>query len=173
MAITTECPRCNRRFNLADEMAGRQAQCPCGNLLLVPSPSEDANSGQPAAPTWRVMTPDGQVHGPVTKQLLDQAVAAGRLTGAAHIIREDQAGWISIVVEYPHLAASDPYAHTRQPAAPTLPPGDFCQRCRSSKSPWATHCPRCGAEDPYVRNAKANRGKEGFWRAYDQLWGSS
>jgi hypothetical protein len=169
MPITIDCARCGRRFSLADEMAGQQAQCPCGNLLLVTPP---APNGQPA-PLWRVWTPDGKVHGPVSKELLDQAVAAGRLNAAAHIICEGWTGWRPIASEYPQLSPMAGYAPTSAAAvaaAEHLPPGDFCQRCRSPKSPWALHCPACGFEDPHVKAQKGKRFMDAFWRTYDDFW---
>ncbi len=178
MPITIDCPQCNRRYSLADEMAGKQAQCPCGNLLLVAAPASD-DKGR-AEPLWRVWTADGKVHGPVSKQLLDQAVMAGRLNASAHIIRDDWTSWRAIGSEYPHLQSADPNLNAAAQYAPTspagivaaghLPPGDFCQRCRSPKSPWATHCPRCGCEDAQARANQAGGKKAAFWRAYDSLW---
>ena len=170
MPITIDCPRCGRRFELADKLAGQQAKCPCGNLLLVTAPATD-DKGRPE-PLWRVWTADGKVHGPVSKQLLDQAVLAGRLDAAAHVIREGWTGWRPIGAEYPQLN-TQPFAPATAQGTPIaqLPPRDFCQRCRIAKSPWALHCPSCGFEDPYVKADMKTRRKEGLWRTYDDFFG--
>jgi hypothetical protein len=40
MAIPVQCPRCNRVYQLKDEMAGQQVRCQCTNVLTIPQPAQ-------------------------------------------------------------------------------------------------------------------------------------
>jgi len=39
MAISLECPTCGKAYQLQEDMAGRRAKCPCGEVLRVPAPA--------------------------------------------------------------------------------------------------------------------------------------
>jgi hypothetical protein len=45
--IQCQCPHCGASYSLADEQAGRQAKCRCGNTFTI----QAAAAGQPAPPT--------------------------------------------------------------------------------------------------------------------------
>jgi hypothetical protein len=41
MSITFSCRKCERKFTIGDEFAGKRTKCPCGLILTVPNVSED------------------------------------------------------------------------------------------------------------------------------------
>src|SRR5262245_29768640 len=45
MAIIVQCPQCGQRYQLRDDLAGKQAKCKCGNVLPVPAAPSPADAG--------------------------------------------------------------------------------------------------------------------------------
>lgn len=59
MAIVFECPRCQKRFKVADALAGRKAKCAgCGETIAIPLPKSPAKPARPRPPA-----PDLDVYG--------------------------------------------------------------------------------------------------------------
>jgi len=42
MSIPIQCPGCGKRYRFDDQVAGKQARCPCGRTIEVPAPASDA-----------------------------------------------------------------------------------------------------------------------------------
>jgi hypothetical protein len=58
MPIVLHCPKCGTRYDLGDDLAGKQAKCRCGQRIQVPlpaaepaaTPDDDTNQDQPGRP---------------------------------------------------------------------------------------------------------------------------
>ena len=48
MPIAVRCGKCGKAFSVGDNMAGKQAKCPCGGVLSIPAPAV-ARAPQPQA----------------------------------------------------------------------------------------------------------------------------
>lgn len=42
MPIAISCPKCNRKYAVRDELAGKVAKCPCGQSITISKPSPAA-----------------------------------------------------------------------------------------------------------------------------------
>ena len=146
MAIETQCPGCNRRLQVADEHAGKQARCPsCGSIYTVPASGVQRKStnsapaiereetfsgivsssdrGEPEKSIrWYMRTPEGQTYGPVDRSELDVWLAEGRITVDCELRDESTQIWQAADHIYGVLRAPAPSA--RQPSmASSLPSG--------------------------------------------------
>ena len=113
--------------------------------LAAPPPVAHAR----VATGWRVRTGDGQVHGPVSKDLLEKAIAARRLDAETYVSPEGCDQWRPLVEFYPVLAtqktgyelAPAAQSQSSQGGAWAVNP---CPHCKSDKPPGASFCVACG-----------------------------
>ena len=72
MHIEMACPGCGRKLRVATDHAGKAARCPlCNTIYNVPPSAIQPES--PATPTslWQLKTPEGQIYGPVSREIVD------------------------------------------------------------------------------------------------------
>jgi hypothetical protein len=94
MTIAISCPRCHKQAAAPDQCAGQLGQCPyCGSAVPIPS----------GKPTWQVRLPNQQTIGPVYRQQIDEAVAAGRIPADALIWDGGPGKAVLAAVMYPQL----------------------------------------------------------------------
>jgi len=60
MPIAFKCPQCSKAFNVGDELAGKQARCGCGTVILVP-PAVAAPVQQQLVPVQQPLAPSQPV----------------------------------------------------------------------------------------------------------------
>jgi hypothetical protein len=99
MGIRFLCPN-GHKLNVKADLAGKRASCPeCGAKLVVPAASAEpvmaaaatiVNPAPAAGAVWYLRTTGGQQLGPATEAQFCDWIAAGRVTGDAHVWR---AGW--------------------------------------------------------------------------------
>lgn len=103
--IETSCSSCGRTLKVADEHAGKQAQCPvCGALTRVP---DSAEAAEPK--TWRMRTPDGRVYGPIGRTELERWFQQGRIADDCQL-QDGEADWQPAAEIFPQLAPQGPVA---------------------------------------------------------------
>jgi hypothetical protein len=69
MPIAFQCPQCSKAFNVGDELAGKQARCGCGTVILVPPAVAAPVQQQPAPVQQQPLAPSQPVDplmGPLT-----------------------------------------------------------------------------------------------------------
>jgi hypothetical protein len=97
----------------------------CSTIYTVPGEIEPlAAPGEPLD-GWHLKTPEGHVYGRVSREVLDQWVAEGRVSDDCQIMQESEGNWQSASVIYPVLrpvvrGATLPAAH-QQAVNDTIP----------------------------------------------------
>jgi hypothetical protein len=118
MYIETACPGCGRKLRVAADQAGKAARCPiCSTIYNVPDSAASASvatSASERSPLWQLKTPEGQIYGPVSREILDQWVAQGRISADCSLMCESDGIWQDATVVYPVLQP------VTQPVRPTI-----------------------------------------------------
>ena len=122
MPIDIKCPKCNRKFRVADKFAGKRIKCPkCQGAIGISAtdqPKAEEKTPPPravekkpakkaaAAEQWYMQTDDGEEFGPISREELDEWIAEGRINGACQVLQEgwDQWQWAEDV--FPEIAES-------------------------------------------------------------------
>lgn len=103
MNIDTTCPGCGRKLRVASDQAGKPARCPLCNTIYTVAEAGTRASTAGIAERWHLKTPEGQAYGPVTRDVLDQWVAEGRISDDCRIMCEVDGVWQDASNVYPVL----------------------------------------------------------------------
>ncbi|MBC8355524.1 MAG: hypothetical protein H8E66_26395 [Planctomycetes bacterium] len=107
MPIETTCPGCDRKLQVGEEHAGKQARCPlCNEIYTVPSLVEAesaANADADPRVQWRMRTPEGQTYGPASKSDLEAWVAEGRVSSDCMLSSDADTNWVNADAVFPAL----------------------------------------------------------------------
>ncbi len=113
------CTECGRVLRVAEEHRGKKARCPaCEAIVAIPSGGDFqlAAATQNDQPQWYMLTPEGQIFGPVDPDHLDRWVSEGRVTADCSLREGETAGWRPADERYPilqpppHQAGGSPFA---------------------------------------------------------------
>jgi hypothetical protein len=103
MHVEMACPGCGRKLRVATEHAGKSARCPlCNTIYNVPASASNQESAVPTE-MWQLKTPEGQIYGPVSREILDQWVSEGRVSAECSLLSEPEGVWKDAVAVYPIL----------------------------------------------------------------------
>ena len=104
MHIEMACPGCGRKLRVATEYAGKAARCPlCNTIYNVPDSASPQDDSSTVKQLWQLKTPEGQIYGPVTRELLDQWVSEGRISEECRLLCETDGIWQDAATVYPVL----------------------------------------------------------------------
>jgi hypothetical protein len=103
MGIRFLCPN-GHKLNVKADLAGKRATCPeCGVKLTIPAASAEpvvapaassvVDRPPPSSAAWYLRTTVGEQLGPATEVQFCTWIAAGRVTGDAHVWRDGWAEW--------------------------------------------------------------------------------
>lgn len=127
MPIAFNCPSCQKKLTVKDEMAGKVAKCPCGVQLKIPQPSPA--QAAPAQP--------GTVGHPVNQAVANPAATVGQ--GAA------SSAFAGLQTGPP--AGGAPMASGFQPSAPVAPQG-APENLQHINPDFKIQCIQCGQQYP-------------------------
>lgn len=101
MSINLQCPTCGKKLNVADELVGRQVQCPVCRIgvkvrafveaelvapkVSLPLPGAAFLSTPERGGGWMYQADGGRQFGPAPKEQLDRAVDCGLLTASSQV----------------------------------------------------------------------------------------
>ena len=154
MPITTQCPYCQKKFRVADKVAGKPVKCPgCQGVVRVPaaqpsrSTSQKPTQPQPSDSSWFILSENGEPMGPISKEQLDNLATKGTLS-FCKIRRADWRDWKWADDVYPELPPSE---QKKEPVEAPPRSNDLnstrlvtCPDCGNTVSRRATQCPHCG-----------------------------
>src|SRR5688572_17184196 len=104
MHIEMACPGCGRKLRVASDHAGKAARCPlCNTIYHVPAAAGSAETPEAPRQLWQLKTPEGQIYGPITREILDQWVADGRVSAECSLMSEPEGIWQDALAVYPVL----------------------------------------------------------------------
>jgi len=147
--IVVKCDACGKQFKAPADLAGKQARCPCGQVINVPEAS-----GEDLARKW-YYAKDGERYGPVPQSEIAQLVQANGLTSEDFVWCQGMPEWVagSEVEELAEVYASgtssqlEPVTSELQPVTPApaqAPPA----KAPAAASTTATQTGRAPAKAP-------------------------
>ena len=83
-----QCPSCGKRFHVSDDLKGKRARCPCGNIMTVVDPP----SGEEVARKWYYAR-DGERYGPLAAGELTKLLESGRVGAADFVWTRGMGTW--------------------------------------------------------------------------------
>jgi len=83
-----QCPSCGKRFHVSDDLKGKRARCPCGNIMTVVDPP----SGEEVARKWYYAR-DGERYGPLAAGELRKLLESGRVGAADFVWTKGMGTW--------------------------------------------------------------------------------
>lgn len=142
MPITIACPECEAKFRVPDTAAGRKVKCPkCTSTFLVPmTPAAKAKAHleaelrkslppvmtrvvaapkpAPEPELWQVKTIEGKIYGPVTRAVLQEWLAEGRLDHETQLLRNKSRQWQWATEVFPELEEPEESGEMQPARAP-------------------------------------------------------